>query len=90
MTTLAIDPNDPNKDQIGIAMSDSIMKLTQLNQKPNSKRQTLENRESIEPKSLVTTSQCPIEIVKGTASKDQRAGYIETRLVPFMMKLKQE
>lgn len=85
---LSIDPNDPNKDQIGIAMSDSIMKLTQLNQ-TEFKTANFREQESIDQK-VYNYLQCPIEIVKGTASKDQRAGYIETRLVPFMMKLKQE
>lgn len=81
---LQINPDDP----IGIAMADSMMKLTPID---TSKQKTANFQEQrLFDEKVYKFFGCPERIVSGIANEEERASYIEREQEPFFNKIAQE
>ena len=81
---LRIDPEDP----IGIAITDSLLKITPI-QNNGQKTANFQEQKQFDEK-VYKFCGCPERIVSGAATEEERTSYIEREQEPFFNKIEQE
>ena len=76
------------KEPVGIAMVDSLVKLTPITN--NTQRTANFQEQNNFDVKVYRFLHCPEKIVASTATEDERIAYVDSALEPFMIKLAQE